>query len=182
MQDGINFYLKVNPKNNIASQISVIENLHKSLMPDDTFEYYFLDQAFDKLYQAEDRLATMFGVFTLLALFISCLGLFGLATFSAQRRTKEIGIRKVMGASILQISTLISKEFLILVLVAICLACPLGWWLMNAWLQDFAYRTQISWEVYGIAAMLTIIIALSTITYQAIKAAMMNPVKSLKVE
>jgi putative ABC transport system permease protein len=182
LENDINFYVKINAKKDVQAQITAIGSLHKKLMPNETFSYYFLDQAFSKLYQSEERLTKMFSVFTLLALFISCLGLFGLATFSAQRRTKEIGIRKVLGASILQVSTLLSKEFLKLVILAIVLACPLGWWLMNTWLKDFPYKTAISWEIYSLAGVLTLSIAIGTVVYQSIKSAMMNPVQSLKTE
>ena len=145
-------------------------------------EYSFLDDDFQKNYEADNRLSAIVRNFTIIAIFISCLGLFGLATFSAEQRTKEISIRKVLGASVQSIVALLSKEFLMLVLIAIAIATPLAWWAMNKWLQDFAYRTTIQWWVFVIAAIIAILIALITISSQAIKAALTNPVKNLRTE
>lgn len=122
------------------------------------------------------------GIFAGLTIFVACLGLFGLAKFTAAQRTKEIGIRKVLGASVAQVTGMLSKEFLLLVLISCILAFPVAWWAMNKWLQDFAYRAAISWWIFALAAIIIIFIALFTVSFQAIKAAIANPVKSLRTE
>ena len=152
------------------------------LNPNEPFEYTFLNDDFQKNYEADNRLAGIVQNFTIIAILISCLGLFGLATFSAEQRTKEIGVRKVLGASVGNVVGLLSKEFLKLVFIAIVIASPVTWFVMNKWLQDFAYRTNISWLVFVITAVIAIGIALLTISFQAIKAALANPVKSLRTE
>lgn len=167
---------------NIKPVLSSIESSWKKLNPNEPFEYSFLDEDFQKNYEAEDRLASIVSVFTFIAIFISCLGLFGLATFSAEQRTKEIGVRKVLGASITSIITLLSKDFIKLVAVAILIASPLAWWVMKRWLQDFAYRININWAVFVITTLTALAIALITISIQAIRAAIANPVKSLRTE
>lgn len=167
---------------NVASTLKSIESIWHKLNPNEPFEYSFLDDDFQKNYESDNRLSSIVGSFTLIAILISCLGLFGLATFSAEQRTKEIGIRKVLGASVSGIVQLLSKEFLKLVLIAIVIASPLTWWIMNRWLQDFAYRTTIGWKVFVVAGMTAILIALITISFQAIKAAVSNPIKSLRTE
>ena len=154
---------------------------HK-LNPNEPFEYSFLDQDFQKNYEAENRLSGLINYFTIIAILISCLGLFGLAAFSAEQRTKEIGIRKVMGASITNIVTLLSKDFMKLVAVAIVIACPVAWYVMDKWLQNFAYRTSISVLVFVITALIAVLIALFTISFQAIRAALANPVNNLRTE
>lgn len=159
-----------------------IEAKWKKLNPNEPFEYSFLDQDFAKTFQAENRLLSIVGYFTLIAILISCLGLFGLATYSAEQRIKEIGIRKVLGASISSIVVLLSKDFLKPVLIATVIAFPIAWYAMHKWLEDFAYRTNIGWSVFLIAGILAIAIALITVSFQAIKAAIANPVKSLKTE
>ena len=150
--------------------------------PNEPFEYSFLDEDFQKNYEAENRLSAIVGYFTVIAILISCLGLFGLATFSAEQRIKEIGVRKVLGASIAGIVTLLSKDFLKLIAISIIIASPIAWWVMSKWLQDFAYRTNISWTVFVITTLTALLIALITISFQAIKAAVANPVKSLRTE
>lgn len=154
---------------------------HK-LNPNEPFEYSFLDNDYQKNYNAETRLAAIVGYFTLIAILISCLGLFGLATFSAEQRIKEIGVRKVLGASVLSIVTLLSKDFLKLIAVSIIIASPIAWYVMNKWLQEFAYRMDISWTVFVITTLVALFIALVTISFQAIRAAIANPVKSLRSE
>lgn len=135
-----------------------------------------------KNYKAENRLSSIVGYFTFIAILISCLGLFGLATFSAEQRTKEIGVRKVLGASVSSIIGLLSKDFLKLVIIAVVIASPIAWFVMNKWLQDFAYRLPISWTVFAITAAGALLIAFLTIGSQAVKAAVANPVKSLRTE
>jgi putative ABC transport system permease protein len=146
------------------------------------FSYVFMDDQFNNIYKSEQRMGGISLSFSLLAIFIACLGLFGLAAYAAEQRTREIGIRKVLGASVSGIVTLLSKDFLRLVLVAAILAFPLSWWAMHSWLQDFAYRISIGWEVFALAAALAVSIALATVSMQAIKAALANPVKSLRSE
>jgi putative ABC transport system permease protein len=166
----------------VASLVSSVSASWHKLNPNEPFEYSFLDEDFQKNYEAEDRLASIVGYFTVIAILISCLGLFGLATFSAEQRIKEIGVRKVLGASVSGIVALLSKDFLKLVAISVLVASPLAWWIMHKWLQDFAYRTNISWTVFAITTVLALLIALITISFQAIRAAIANPVKSLRTE
>jgi putative ABC transport system permease protein len=169
-------------KGNLAATLKSVEATWHQYNPNEPFEYSFLDDDFQKNYEADNRLAAIVKNFTIIAILISCLGLFGLASFSAERRTKEIGIRKVLGASVKSIVALLSKEFLFLVLIGVLIASPLAWWAMNKWLQDFAYRTTIQWWVFLVAAVIAILIALLTISGQALKAALTNPVKNLRTE
>jgi putative ABC transport system permease protein len=167
---------------NIKNTLRSLEAAWLKLNPNEPFEYSFLDEDFQKNYLAEERLASIIRYFTIIAIFISCLGLFGLATFSAEQRTKEIGIRKVLGANVAGIVALLSKEFLVLVGIAVIIASPIAWYAMNTWLQDFAYRISISWQVFAVTILLVVFIAFVTISFQAIKAAISNPVKSLRTE
>ncbi|HRH60000.1 MAG TPA: ABC transporter permease [Chitinophagaceae bacterium] len=176
-------YLVVHAKTaGMAQLIKSAETEWRKLNPNEPFEYSFLDADFQKNYESETRLSALVGYFTVIAILISCLGLFGLATFSAEQRTKEIGVRKVLGASVTGIVALLSKDFLKLVGIAIIIASPVAWWVMNKWLQEFAYRTDISWTVFVITIIVTMMIALLTISFQAIRAAVANPVKSLRTE
>jgi len=176
-------HILVNAKQgDISKLLSNIEKSWHALNPNEPFEYSFLDDDFQKNYVAESRLASIVGYFTIIAIFISCLGLFGLATFSAEQRTKEIGIRKVMGASVASVVGLLSKDFLKLVLVAIIIASPLAWYAMNKWLQDFAYRISLAWWIFLLAGLIAVLIAFVTISFQAIRSANANPVKSLRTE
>jgi putative ABC transport system permease protein len=159
-----------------------LETTWKKLSADRPFEYNFLDETYAGLYQSETRFQKVFISLVLLGIIIACLGLFGLATFAAQQRVKEIGIRKVLGASVSNLIGLLSKDFLKLVVVALILAIPIAWFAMHKWLQDFAYRINIHWWVFMIAAIITILIAWITISTQAFKAAAANPVKSLRTE
>jgi putative ABC transport system permease protein len=176
-------YLIVHAKASDAS--SVLKNLRSSwnkLNPNEPFEYSFLDEDFQKNYEAENRLSAIVGYFTVIAILISCLGLFGLGTFSAEQRTKEIGIRKVLGASVSGIVALLSKDFLKLVVAGILIATPIAWWAMNKWLQDFAYRINISAWIFIVAGVAALVIALLTVGIQANRAAVANPVESLRTE
>jgi putative ABC transport system permease protein len=175
------FTLKVSAQN-IPATITAIQNKWKVLIPQRPFDYSFVDEAFNKQYATEDRFGKLFLNFAILAIFISCLGLLGLASYSTLQRTREIGIRKVMGASIFGIVNMLSREFLLLVIIAAVIAFPLAWFGMNKWLQDFAYRINISWWIFAVAAMLAFFIAITTVSFQAIKAALANPVKSLRSE
>ena len=168
--------------NNLPSTIKAIQSKWDQIIPNRPFEYTFLNESFDKQYRAEDRFGNLFFYFAILAIFISCLGLLGLASYSTIQRTKEIGVRKVLGASVPDIINLLSKDFLKLVLLAFVIASPVAWIFMNKWLKDFAYRTGLAWWMFVFAGIAAIIIAFVTISFQAIKAAVANPVKSLRTE
>ncbi|MGK0251740.1 MAG: putative ABC transport system permease protein, partial [Gammaproteobacteria bacterium] len=165
-----------------SSVIASIEDIWKKQAPGQPFNYRFMDDAFNTTYNAEHRLGSIFIIFTILSIFIACLGLFGLASFNAQKRIKEIGVRKVLGASVSQITFGLTTDFLKLVAIATAIALPLGWYFMNIWLEDFSYRIQISWKILAFSAFLVIGIAILTVSYQSIKAAIANPVKSLRTE
>lgn len=166
----------------IGTTVSQIEAVWNRFSPDYPIEYNFLDQSFTTMYKAEDNLKSLLWIFTSVTIFVACLGLFGLATYAAERRRKEIGIRKVMGASINEITFLLSKDFIKLVLVACLIASPVAWYFMQQWLQDFAYRITISWWIFAIAGLTALCVALLTVSFQAIKAAVANPVKALRAE
>ena len=168
-----------------GTEKTVIEKtkaLWKEVVPSAPFDYDFLDDSFGSLYQEEQRSATLLGVFTALALFIGCLGLFALAAYTAEQRTKEIGIRKVLGASVFGITSLLAKDFLKLVLLAILIASPVAWYFMNQWLAEFAYRINMEWWMFVVAGVAAVGIAFLTIGFQSVKAALANPVKSLRSE
>ncbi|MEO6231940.1 MAG: ABC transporter permease [Ferruginibacter sp.] len=162
--------------------IAAAEQEWKSYNAGFAFNYAFLDETFNELYKTEQRTGILFNVFTGIAIFISCLGLFGLATFTAQIRTREIGVRKVIGASVASIIALLAKDFIKLVLIALVISIPVAWFVMNKWLQDFAYKTNISWTIFAITGLMVVSIALLTISFQSVKAAIANPVKSLRTE
>ena len=167
---------------NLPKTIAAIENKWKSLIPDRPFSYYFLDEFFNRQYRSEQRFGNLFLNFAILAIFISCLGLLGLASYSTIQRTKEIGIRKVMGATVSSIVNLLSIDFLKLVFISFVIAAPVAWYFMHQWLKDFAYRVNINWWIFLVAGVTAMLIALFTISFQAIKAAWSNPVKSLRSE
>jgi len=175
-------HIKFNDKINTKEGLVAAEAIFKKYNPEYPFEYEFVDQVYAQKFNSEQQTSKMVNLFTLLTIFISCLGLFGLASYMAENRIKEIGIRKVLGASVHSITTLLSKDFLKLVLVAIVLAVPVSWYFMNMWLEDFAFRITISWWTFALAGVIAMSIALLTISYQAIKAAIVNPVKSLRTE
>jgi len=176
------FFVKINPNVNISRFINEAKTVYGKYDGESPFTYNFLDDAFDAMYKAEDRLLKLLTAFTVFAIFIACLGLFGLAAFMVIQRTKEVGVRKVLGASVAQVTFLLSKDFAKLVLISVVIAAPIAWWIMDKWLTAFAYRTPISWWVFGITACITLSVALITISVQAIKAAVANPVKSLRTE
>ena len=169
-------------KDNIAAAIARLEKTWKQYLPEVPFEYTFLDEHFEELYKSEQRQGILFTVFSGIAIFIACLGLLGLSAFSISQRLKEIGIRKVLGASTGGIVTLLSLDFLKLVAFAALIAFPIAWFAMHNWLRDFAYRIPIEWWVFAIAGILAATVALVTISIQALKAALANPVKSLRSE
>lgn len=167
---------------NIIGAVAELERMWKKLVPHRPFEYAFLDQRLDQHYQAEVHIGQVFRSFSLLAIFIACLGLLGLVAYTAQQRTKEIGVRKVLGASASRIVLLLLKEFVMLIALAFVVAVPIAYFSMNYWLKNFAYRIEISWGIFLIAGSLTLAIALLTVSYQSIKAALTNPVDSLRYE
>jgi putative ABC transport system permease protein len=162
--------------------ITSLAKVYKDVNPNYAFAWEFVDEQYKQLYSSEMLISRLSTLFATLAIVISCLGLLGLVMFSAEQRTREIGIRKVLGASIGQIVNLFSKDFLPLILLAFLIAGPLGWYAMNAWLHDFAYRIDISWWIFGLAGSVALLIAMLTVAYQAIRAARANPVSSLRAE
>ena len=166
----------------IQSLVKQIESKYKAMAPSLPFSYRFLDESFDNMYRTEQRVGQIAISFAVLTILIACLGLFGLVTYMAEQRTKEIGVRKVLGATVSNIVNMLSKDFLKLVIVSAIFAVPLGWWVMNKWLQDFAYRVDIGWWIFFVAIGIAVFIALCTVSFQAIKAAIANPVKSLRTE
>ncbi|HEU5168541.1 MAG TPA: ABC transporter permease [Chitinophagaceae bacterium] len=179
---GTSFMMVRMKPGDVSNTLSKIESKWKTFVSGEPFDYNFLDASFEALYRSEQRLGSIFGIFTALSLFIACLGLVGLSAYIAERRIKEIGVRKVLGASVPGVVTLLSKDFLKLTLVAAFIAFPIAWWWMNKWLEDFAYRININWTVFLIAGLCTLLVALLTVSFQAIKAAIANPVKSLRTE
>lgn len=175
-------HIKLNPQNSIAENLAGTEAVFKKYNPAYPFNYAFVDRQYAKKFNDHQRTEKLAGLFTLLTILISCLGLFGLASYTAENRIKEIGVRKVLGATIANITTLLSKDFLKLVVFAFCISVPMAWFAMERWLQDFEYRVNISWWIFALAGLLALLIAFLTISYQAIKAARTNPVKSLKTE
>jgi putative ABC transport system permease protein len=166
----------------IPATLGQVETLYQRQFPNQPFDYEFLDDFFQRSYRADRRMGQVFGLFAALAAVISCLGLFGLATFAAERRVKEIGVRKVLGASVGSLVALLSREFLMLVLVALLIASPVAWYAMDRWLQNFAYKVSLEWWVFAGAGALAVGIALLTVSFQSVKAALMNPVQSLRSE
>jgi putative ABC transport system permease protein len=166
----------------MAANLDVLKQAWKQVAPNQDFEYQFLDETIAAQYKQEQRTSTIVKLASVLSVFIACMGLFGLATLAVVRRTKEIGIRKVMGASVASIVSLLSREFMMLILIAAIIAFPLAWWFTSDWLKDFAYRVSIGWGIYILAAIVALFIALVTVSIQAIKAALSNPVKSLRTE
>ncbi|MEO6328455.1 MAG: ABC transporter permease [Ginsengibacter sp.] len=175
-------YVKIAPQSGLENALAKITAVMKKNNPAYPLEYKFVDDEFNQMFLSEMLISKLSRVFASLAIIISCMGLFGLAAYTAQRRTKEIGIRKVLGASVTGITTLLSKDFLQLVALSCVVAFPLAWWAMNSWLQNFQYRIEISWWIFLVAGLMALMIALITISFQAIKAAIANPVKSLRTE
>jgi putative ABC transport system permease protein len=162
--------------------IAAVAAAWKSFVPSQPFRYTFLDESFTNMYADVKRVGSIFNSFAVLAIIIACLGLFALSAFMAEQRNKEIGIRKVLGASVSSITAMLSRDFIKLVAIAIVIASPFAWWAMNKWLQDFAYKIDISWWMIAAAGFTAIVIALVTVSFQSVKAALMNPTKSLRSE
>lgn len=176
-----NVVVRLEPEN-VPETLALLERTWATYEPAYPFRYFFLDQDFGRLYERERRLGNIFTGFTVLAVLIACLGLFGLASFITQQRTKEIGVRKVLGASVTQVLLLLSREFMRMVLAAAVVAFPVAWFVMDRWLSDFAYRTRLGWEVFALTALAALAIAWLTVSYQTLKAALADPVKSLRYE
>jgi ABC-type antimicrobial peptide transport system permease subunit len=167
---------------NIASSMQSIKKIWEKTFPNYVYEYRFLDDKIESFYKQENQLSNLYKIFAVIAIFLSCLGLYGLASFMAVQRIKEVGIRKVLGASVSGVVYLFSKEFIILITIAFIIASPVAWYFMNQWLQDYVYRINISWWIFIVGGLSAIIIALITVSFKAIKAALANPVKSLRSE
>lgn len=175
-------YARLKANSNVPATIDAIKKIYTKYDTRTAFEFQFLDEAFDNNYKTEERLAGLFSVLTLITILIACLGLFALATFSAQQRVREIGIRKVLGASVASIGTLLSRDFLRPVVLAIVIACPLSWWVMHKWLDDFAYRTSMSWWVFAASGLGLLMVALVTVLLRSLRAGRANPVDNLRSE
>ena len=167
---------------NISETVKFVGNLWNDFAPGKPFKYSFLDRDYDNLYRNERQTRSLFSIFSFLAIFIACLGLFGLAAFVADRKTKEIGIRKILGASVTKIVNNLNKSFVKWVLIANLIAWPAAWYFMNNWLRNFAYRIQLSWWMFVLAAVLAFLVALLTVSFQSIKAALKNPADALRYE
>jgi len=176
-----NLYIRISGQNT-RTALQYVQNVFEKTNPGQPFEYAFLDQTFAKQYQSDERKGSMFLSFSGIAIFVACIGLFGLATFTAEKRTKEIGVRKVLGASVASVISLLSLDFLKLVSISILIAAPVGGYIMKVWLRNFAYQTKLEWWMFLFAGSLSVIVALLTVSFQSIKAALRNPVQSLRSE
>jgi putative ABC transport system permease protein len=177
-----NITMRINPQLSAQEALKRIAPVFAKYGPAEPFDYKFIDEEYDAKFRAELRIGRLAGFFTALAIFISCLGLFGLASFIAEQRTREIGLRKVLGASIFNLWRLLSKDFVLLIGLSCMIAIPIASWLLNQWLQQFVYKTDLSWWIFAIAIFGALFITICTVSYQAIKAATANPVKSLRTE
>jgi ABC-type antimicrobial peptide transport system permease subunit len=182
-------YKNVNAINiRLVDKVSTSEALDKVAMvfkkydPGSPFEYKFMDDEYGQKFYFEERIGKIAGFFAILAIFISCLGLFGLASFVAEQRTREIGVRKVLGASVFNVWKLLSNEFIVLVIISLFISMPVTWYYMHSWLQNYEYRTDLSWWIFLIAGIGAVTITILTVSFQAIKAALMNPAKTLRTE
>lgn len=175
-------HYKLNPERTVAQNLALAEKIFRKYNPQYPFDYQFADESYARKFENQKRTGKLAALFAGLTIFISCLGLFGLAAYMAQNRIKEIGVRRVLGATVNNITTLLSKDFLKLVVISLLIASPLAWWAMNVWLKDFEYRVDIEWWVFAVAGFLSVLIALLTVGYQAVRAALSNPVKNLRSE
>ena len=167
---------------NIASTLESVKTVWEQTFPNFVYEYRFLDDKIESFYKQESQLASLYKIFAVIAILLSCLGLYGLVSFMAVQRVKEVGVRKVLGASVASVIYLFSKEFIILVAIGFVIASPVAWYFMDKWLQDYVYRINISWWIFLMGGISAVVIALVTVSFQAIKAAIANPVKSLRAE
>jgi len=178
----MNITMRLNPAMSPAEALPKVASVFKAHSPNAPFDYKFVDEEYAAKFAAEERIGNLAGVFTGLAILISCLGLFGLASYVAEQRTKEIGVRKVLGASVVSLWRLLSKDFVLLVVIALLIATPLAWYFMDGWLQKYTYRAELSWWIFAVSGAGALLITLLTVSYQSVKAALMNPVKSLRSE
>jgi ABC-type antimicrobial peptide transport system permease subunit len=176
------YNLRLNPEKSASENISIIERVFKEHFPDIPFEYEFVDEQYGEKFASEERIGTLSGIFTALAILISCLGLFGLTSFVAEQRTKEIGVRKVLGASVFNVWNMLSKDFLKLVVISSFIAIPIAYYVMNGWLQEYPYRVILKWWIFALAIIGAMLVTVLTVSFQAFKAAKANPVKSLRSE
>jgi len=176
------YNLRLNPKRSSSENIAIVERVFKEHFPDIPFEYDFIDEEYGEKFASEERIGSLSGIFTALAILISCLGLFGLTSFVAEQRTKEIGVRKVLGASVFNVWNMLSKDFLKLVTISCFIAIPISYYIMNGWLQDYPYRVILKWWIFLLAVLGAMGVTVLTVSFQAIKAAKQNPVKSLRTE
>jgi ABC-type antimicrobial peptide transport system permease subunit len=174
--------VRLNPAVSTAAALSKIEAVFKKLTPSAPFDYKFADEQYALKFAAEERIGRLTGFFAVLAILISCLGLLGLASFIAEQRTKEIGVRKVLGASVFNVWGLLSKDFVLLIILSSFIAIPVAWYFLHQWLQQYEYRTVINWQVFALAIAGALIVTLLTVSFHAIKTAVANPVKSLRTE
>jgi len=180
--DGSWINLKLNPKKSPHESITLIESVFKKYIPLAPFDYKFVDEEYAKKFAVEERVGKLASIFAVLAILISCLGLFGLASFVAEQRTKEIGVRKVLGASVANLWRMLSKDFVLLVIISCCIAIPPTYYFLQSWLKQFDYHAEIAWWIFAAAGGGALVITLLTVSYQAIRAALMNPVNSLRSE
>ena len=174
--------LKLNPQKSAAESLALVEEVFRKHVPEVPFDYKFVDSEHAQKFAAEERVGTLSGIFASLAVFISCLGLFGLASFVAEQRTKEIGIRKVLGASLASLWRMLSKDFVILVAISCVIAIPIAYYGLTEWLTNYEYKTDIHWWFFLIPVAVALLITMLTVSFQAVKAALMNPVRSLRSE
>jgi hypothetical protein len=174
--------IKINPRVSVSDALPKIEAVFNKLIPSAPFDYKFVDEEYALKFAAEARIGKLASFFAALTIFISCLGLFGLASFVAEQRTKEIGIRKVVGASVFSLWKMLSKDFVVLVIISCCIAIPIAYYFLHSWLQNYEYRTEISGWIWVVTTLAALVITLLTVSYQTLKAASMNPVKSLRSE
>ena len=174
--------IRINPKVSAGTALRNIEAVCRKFAPGDPFDYKFVDEEYAQKFSEEERIGKLSGFFAGLAIFISCLGLFGMASFMAGQRFKEIGVRKVLGASVFNLWQLLSKDFIVLVMISLFIAIPVSYYFMHKWLQGYQYRTNIAWWIFASVGIGTMMLTLFTVSYQSIKAALANPVKSLKSE
>jgi ABC-type antimicrobial peptide transport system permease subunit len=174
--------IKLNASGNASQSMAALEKIFKKYNPDYPFEYHFVDEDYARKFEDTQRTSMLIGLFAGLTIFISCLGLFALSAYMVERRVKEIGVRKVLGASVVRITMLLSKEFLLLVVVSLLVASPIAWYVMQRWLDGYSYRIRLEWWIFVAAALVSLLVALLTISFQTIKAAVANPAKSLRTE
>jgi len=174
--------IRINPKANTHEALVAIEKVCKTYAPSVPFAYKFVDDEYAEKFSDEERIGKLSSYFAVLAIFISCLGLFGMASFMAEQRTKEIGVRKVLGATVFGLWRLLSVDFITLIIISLLVSIPVAYYFMHSWLQHYTYQTELSWWIFAATAVCAIVITLLTVSYQSIKAALVNPVKSLKSE